>query len=211
MAGSIFYRKWVIRKTLRKLYALRQQDDETSYMNALKAMDVTLYFPKFTRNLLILNYYVDKKEKEKAYLAYEEIKLVKTNRENRIAMNMKMYGFFLENKEQEQASICLEELLRLLKQSKAKNAKSLLREVEQLDAVYLQKNIEWIPILLDGVKQVKDPEYQSILLFRLAKLYYYAKDEENCKQAIIEACEHTRQEANKKRLQYVLHHLEDLA
>lgn len=208
--GSILYRRYVIHKTLRKLYTQKASGNEDAYMKAIDTLEVKLYFPAYTRELLRLNYYVDVNQREKVLQHFEIIKKMKAKADNQIAMYSTLFAYFLDQKEIENAKECCQNLYRLLENRKEKKYIAMLNEVRQLDGIYLQHDTTWIAILEDVCRNVKDPESLSVLKYRLAKLYMMAQKPHMCKEALLEAISYTKNKQEQVKLNYLLHHLQEL-
>lgn len=209
--GSFAYRKYVIRKTLQRLYKERMRKDEASYLQALNGLDVRLYFPAFTRELLKLNYYIAEKKHEEVMKHYMAIQKLKASSKDQSAMYSTMLGYFIEQKDVKNAKECVDTLYALLGSKKDKTSIALLNEVRQLDGIYLQKDPTWIAILEEILTQMKDHEEISVLQYRLAKLYYDINEKGKSKTYLMQAYENTRNIQAKEKLQYLMHHIQELA
>lgn len=210
IAGSLLYRRFVINKTLRRLYQLRQQGEEASYMQALDALDVRLYFSSFTRELLRLGYYLAKYDTPWVNALYDRLCQSKTNAKNRIALYSRVFPYFLEQKEEERAKACAKKLYELLADRKETKYVLLYNEVRQLEGIYLKRDLSWIEVLEGIVPQIRDEESLSVLQFRLAKLYMMKQDVEKSRALLLEAMTHSKDEASRTRLHYLLHHMQEL-
>ena len=174
---TFFYQKKVQGDLLKKLYVYKANHDQEGFMNTLDSSYTRFVFSKFTIEFMKLNYYLDHHDYLQAKEQFKKFNNMKLNDRNAIALNTRMFNGALEAKDVTLASNIKKVLMPILEKQKEENYKLIYGEIEQLDKIYIQKDVSIIPDLLEVLDVCKDDNIKSLLCFRLAKLYHYQKND----------------------------------
>jgi len=101
-------------------------------------------------------------------------------------------------------------LLELLKNKKDHKSSLMLEEINQLNAIYIEKDTSIIKDLLETFEDCENKDIKCLLCFRIAKLYYYMNDKDNAQKYINLAIDYSENEKNKHDLIKILNNLDEL-
>ena len=207
---TFLYQKKLKNDLLRKLYALKQQKDENNFFAALDDTYTKFVLSKFSIGYMKYNYYLEEGKYEDAKIMFNELKDVKTNNPNRLSLYLSMFNKAIENKDNEFASSIKDDLVECVNKYADNKAKLIKGEIEQLDKIYLKKDVSILPELILSFEQADNDEIKSLLAFRIAKLYHYENNEQEVKKYLLLAKEYTQSLNNKKEIENIMSDLNRL-
>ena len=208
--GSSVYHKWSQDKVLKKLYKYKIKQDIEEFMNIINSSYLKLTFAKHSLAIMKLNYYIDANLNKEALEYYGTIKDMKVPPKDKLALLMKVYGFALQTKNIDLSKETRDSLLELLNNKKDDKSKLMIGEINQLNAIYIEKDTSIIGDLIETFEDCENNDIKSLLCFRIAKLYYYMNDENNIRKYIKLAISYSENEKNKHDLLKILSNLNEL-
>lgn len=171
--ASVCYKKWSINYALKKLYKYRISNRDIEYISALDSFYIKFIFNYFTRQFMKLNYYIDKKNNYKVEEIINTFKNIKMSQNEMIVLYTKLFGYYLENKNYIKAEKIIEKLNPILHRKKDQKSILIMGELEQLERIYIKKDVSLINELEEIIETIEDSNVKSIIYYRLAKLYSY--------------------------------------
>lgn len=197
--ASLFYKRWAVNYGLKRLYALRNAGDSEAFLQALDSSYIRLHFSPFARQLMKLNYRIDRGEDREAEALLAGFEKLKCSDKDRIALCTKVLSYALDRRQYDRAREYMEKLRELLEDKKDPQSQALLLELGQLEGIYLKKDPALIPVLEQLLKSAGG-ENGSVLCYRLARLYHAQGDGQSADRYLEQALRLTTQSPSQKAL-----------
>lgn len=210
IVGTFLYQKKLKDDLLCKLYRLKQEKNESLFFNALDDYYTKFVLSKFSIGYMKYNYYLEEDRYQEAKEKFDELKDIKTNNNNKLSLYLSMFNKAIEHKDQEFAISIKNKLIDIVNKNPDNKAKVIKGEIEQLDKIYLKKDISILPDLIETFDQAENDEVKSLLAYRIAKLYHYAKNDDEAYKYLLLAKEYTMSLNNKKGIEIVMKDLNRL-
>lgn len=208
-AAVWLYQKWAVKKAAMKMMEIRQTGSEEEFIQALDSGYAKLSFNDFTRNMMKLNYWIEKGRGDEIERLIPEIEKVRMDEKQTAAVLSRLFGWYVENGNVKKAASARDKLYKLLKGKTDDYSLGLLHEADQVDAVYLRKDLSYIPVLESMISEINNPEQKAVYQYRLAKLYRAAGRTEDAVSVLKEAYAQSAG-AQKKKLEMLSMHPEQL-
>ncbi len=177
---------------MRGLSALRGQAERE--LRLLYQRDVELYLERLEHNgrlalvfrkpmllLFQLEGYMKKGDDGAIRRIIAQMDRMKLPPRDRVEFYQKRLSFFASVGEGEEARASRDALAAFLKKSRADRVEkyqAMLRDADQIIAVYVDRDTSAIPALRDQAAQTADPVQRGVIQYRLAKLYYFDGNED---------------------------------
>lgn len=197
--ASVLYRRWAVNYGLKRLYALRNAGDSEAFLQAVDSSYIRLHFSPFARQLMKLNYRIDRGEDREAEALLPGFEKLKCSDKDRIALYTRVLSYALDRREYERAREYMEKLRGVLRDKKDPQSQALSLELEQLDGIYLRKDPALIPVL-EQLLESAGGENGSVLCYRLARLHHAQGDEQETDRYLEQALKLTAQGPSQKAL-----------
>ncbi len=188
---------------------IRQTGSEEEFIQALDSGYAKFSFNDFTRNMMKLNYWIEKGRGDEIERLIPEIEKVRMDEKQTAAVLSRLFGWYVENGNVKKAASARDKLYKLLKGKTDDYSLGLLHEADQVDAVYLRKDLSYIPVLESMISEINNPEQKAVYQYRLAKLYRAAGRTEDAVSVLKEAYAQSAG-AQKKKLEMLMMHPEQL-
>ena len=188
---------------------IRQTGSEEEFIQALDSGYAKFSFNDFTRNMMKLNYWIEKGRGDEIERLIPEIEKVRMDEKQTAAVLSRLFGWYVENGNVKKAVSARDKLYKLLKGKTDDYSLGLLHEADQVDAVYLRKDLSYIPVLESMISEINNPEQKAVYQYRLAKLYRAAGRTEDAVSVLKEAYAQSAG-AQKKKLEMLSMHPEQL-
>lgn len=208
-AAVWLYQKWAVKKAAIKMMQIRQTGSEEEFIQALDSGYAKFSFNDFTRNMMKLNYWIEKGRGDEIERLIPEIEKVRMDEKQTAAVLSRLFGWYVENGNVKKAASARDKLYKLLKGKTDDYSLGLLHEADQVDAVYLRKDLSYIPVLESMISEINNPEQKAVYQYRLAKLYRAAGRTEDAVSVLKEAYAQSAG-AQKKKLEMLMMHPEQL-
>ena len=208
-AAVWLYQKWAVKKAAMKMMEIRQTGSEEEFIQALDSGYAKFSFNDFTRNMMKLNYWIEKGRGDEIERLIPEIEKVRMDEKQTAAVLSRLFGWYVENGNVKKAASARDKLYKLLKGKTDDYSLGLLHEADQVDAVYLRKDLSYIPVLESMISEINNPEQKAVYQYRLAKLYRAAGRTEDAVSVLKEAYAQSAG-AQKKKLEVLMMHPEQL-
>jgi predicted Zn-dependent protease len=208
-AAVWLYQKWAVKKAAMKMMEIRQTGSEEEFIQALDSGYAKFSFNDFTRNMMKLNYWIEKGRGDEIERLIPEIEKVRMDEKQTAAVLSRLFGWYVENGNVKKAASARDKLYKLLKGKTDDYSLGLLHEADQVDAVYLRKDLSYIPVLESMISEINNPEQKAVYQYRLAKLYRAAGRTEDAVSVLKEAYAQSAG-AQKKKLEMLSMHPEQL-
>gem|GEM_PF-1640035 len=208
-AAVWLYQKWAVKKAAMKMMEIRQTGSEEEFIQALDSGYAKFSFNDFTRNMMKLNYWIEKGRGDEIERLIPEIEKVRMDEKQTAAVLSRLFGWYVENGNVKKATSARDKLYKLLKGKTDDYSLGLLHEADQVDAVYLRKDLSYIPVLESMISEINNPEQKAVYQYRLAKLYRAAGRTEDAVSVLKEAYAQSAG-AQKKKLEMLMMHPEQL-
>lgn len=208
-AAVWLYQKWAVKKAAMKMMEIRQTGSEEEFIQALDSGYAKFSFNDFTRNMMKLNYWIEKGRGDEIERLIPEIEKVRMDEKQTAAVLSRLFGWYVENGNVKKAASARDKLYKLLKGKTDDYSLGLLHEADQVDAVYLRKDLSYIPVLESMISEINNPEQKAVYQYRLAKLYRAAGRTEDAVSVLKEAYAQSAG-AQKKKLEMLMMHPEQL-
>jgi len=208
-AAVWLYQKWAVKKAAMKMMEIRQTGSEEEFIQALDSGYAKFSFNDFTRNMMKLNYWIEKGRGDEIERLIPEIEKVRMDEKQTVAVLSRLFGWYVENGNVKKAASARDKLYKLLKGKTDDYSLGLLHEADQVDAVYLRKDLSYIPVLESMISEINNPEQKAVYQYRLAKLYRAAGRTEDAVSVLKEAYAQSAG-AQKKKLEMLSMHPEQL-
>lgn len=209
VAAVYLYQKWAVKKAAMKMMEIRQTGSEEEFIQALDSGYAKFSFNDFTRNMMKLNYWIEKGRGDEIERLIPEIEKVRMDEKQTAAVLSRLFGWYVENGNVKKAASARDKLYKLLKGKTDDYSLGLLHEADQVDAVYLRKDLSYIPVLESMISEINNPEQKAVYQYRLAKLYRAAGRTEDAVSVLKEAYAQSAG-AQKKKLEMLMMHPEQL-
>lgn len=200
LVASIVYKRWAVSYTLRKLYRLRQMEDSRPFIEAVDSELARFHFSKFTRTFMKLNYWIGREAHEEVQVLIPVIESMKCSAAEQTALYSKLFGYTLEQGQYGAAQEYQKKLEALLKGRTDRRSAAVRQEVDQLERVYLKRDVSAIPEL-EAALDTAAGETEAVICYRLAKLYYAKGDEDRTAEYLKRACRCTSNGPAKRKLE----------
>ena len=208
-AAVWLYQKWAVKKAAMKMMEIRQTGSEEEFIQALDSGYAKFSFNDFTRNMMKLNYWIEKGRGDEIERLIPEIEKVRMDEKQTAAVLSRLFGWYVENGNVKKAASARDKLYKLLKGKTDDYSLGLLHEADQVDAVYLRKDLSYVPVLESMISEINNPEQKAVYQYRLAKLYRAAGRTEDAVSVLKEAYAQSAG-AQKKKLEMLSMHPEQL-
>jgi predicted Zn-dependent protease len=208
-AAVWLYQKWAVKKAAMKMMEIRQTGSEEEFIQALDSGYAKFSFNDFTRNMMKLNYWIEKGRGDEIERLIPEIEKFRMDEKQTAAVLSRLFGWYVENGNVKKAASARDKLYKLLKGKTDDYSLGLLHEADQVDAVYLRKDLSYIPVLESMISEINNPEQKAVYQYRLAKLYRAAGRTEDAVSVLKEAYAQSAG-AQKKKLEMLSMHPEQL-
>lgn len=209
VAAVYLYQKWAVKKAAMKMMEIRQTGSEEEFIQALDSGYAKFSFNDFTRNMMKLNYWIEKGRGDEIERLIPEIEKVRMDEKQTAAVLSRLFGWYVENGNVKKAASARDKLYKLLKGKTDDYSLGLLHEADQVDAVYLRKDLSYVPVLESMISEINNPEQKAVYQYRLAKLYRAAGRTEDAVSVLKEAYAQSAG-AQKKKLEMLSMHPEQL-
>lgn len=209
VAAVYLYQKWAVKKAAMKMMEIRQTGSEEEFIQALDSGYAKFSFNDFTRNMMKLNYWIEKGRGDEIERLIPEIEKVRMDEKQTAAVLSRLFGWYVENGNVKKAASARDKLYKLLKGKTDDYSLGLLHEADQVDAVYLRKDLSYVPVLESMISEINNPEQKAVYQYRLAKLYRAAGRTEDAVSVLKEAYAQSAG-AQKKKLEMLMMHPEQL-
>ena len=209
-AAVWLYQKWAVKKAALKMMEIRQTGSEEEFIQALDSGYARFSFNDFTRNMMKLNYWIEKGRGDEIEHLIPELEKIRMDEKQTAAVLSRLFGWYVENGNAEKAASARDKLYRLLEGKTDDYSLGLLHEADQVDAVYLRKDLSYIPVLESMISEIENPEQKAMYQYRLAKLYRAAARTEDAVSELKEASALVSAETQKKKLEMLSKHPEQL-
>ena len=157
-----------------------------------------------------LNYWIEKGRGDEIEHLIPELEKIRMDEKQTAAVLSRLFGWYVENGNAEKAASVRDKLYRLLEGKTDDYSLGLLHEADQVDAVYLRKDLSYIPVLESMISEIENPEQKAMYQYRLAKLYRAADRTEDAVSELKEASALVSAETQKKKLEMLSKHPEQL-
>lgn len=198
------YQNHIRNKLLRELYSYKINKQQKEFFELLDSFQSKFCLSTFTILFMKFNYYMDSNEYDKAKILYKEIEKQKMNNQNEVALKLKMFYSSVEKKDYEMAKNIKNSLMLALSKYKGKDSETIKGEVEQIDKIYLQKDVSILPELVEAFDNADEDAIKGLLCFRIAKLYHVINDEDSVNKYLNLAKHYTLNENAKKSLDHII-------
>ena len=174
------------------LSALRGQAEQE--LRLLYQQDVDLYLERLENNkrlglvfrrpvllLFRLEGYMKKGDDEAIRRTIAQLDRMRLPPRDRVQFCQQRLSFFAAEGDAAEARASRDALAACLKKARAdrlEKYQAMLRDADQILAVYVDRDTGIIPALRDQAAQISDPVQRGVLQYRLAKLYYFDGDDE---------------------------------
>lgn len=199
IVASAAYRRWAVNYGLKRLYTLRRAGDSEGFLQAVDSSYIRLHFSPFARQLMKLNYRIDRGEDREVEELLPAFETLRCSDKDRTALYTRMLGYTLDRRQYDRAREYAGQLRGLLEGKKDPQSQALSLELEQLEGIYLRKDTALIPVL-EQVLETAEGENASVLCYRLARLYHAKGDEGETDRYLERALGLTGQELSRKAL-----------
>ncbi len=199
IVASLFYKRWAVNYGLKRLYALRNAGNSEEFLQAVDSSYIRLHFSPFARQLMKLNYWIDRGENGKVEELLPTFEELKCSQKDRITFYSRALGYTLEKGRPQQAREYMDKLESLLKDKTDPQSQAIKLELGQLDGIYLKKDTSLIPVLEQLLEQTKG-ENASVICYRLARLYHAKGDPVQTDRYLDRALSLTGQEPSRNAL-----------
>lgn len=198
-------RRHIVNKLLKQLYRLAYvEHDSQAFQELVDSPKARLVLSVFTRYFLKLRYFIDKDLVISVDETYETIRYLRMNANDLLAVNQIMFGYCLEHQRFKEAEDILNKLRRMLSKQHEMAKIMLLFDCELTYDIYVNKNTQRIPDLKELLAKAEDDETKAVYLYRLAMLYAVAPETGDCRAALNQALQLTKQPASQQRLRRLL-------
>ena len=204
------YRRWALNTAMKRLYELKANADGKEYIEALDSRYAQFNFSPFTRNMMKLNYWIEQDREDEVRKLLSALDQTSTNDKEKATFLSRLFGYYVSRGDMEKAAKYRDILQNLLAGKKDDFSAGILYEADQVDAVFIRKDPAYIPAIESMITEVTNPSQKAMYMYRLAKLYYADGNTSKAMQILEEALEVTEDEAERKKLEILLRHPEQL-
>lgn len=205
------YQNYLRNKLLRQLYELKTKNQQEAFMKLLDSFQSRFCLSAFTILFMKFNYYLDAGKYEDGKQIFPDIMSLKLNTKNAVAAKLRMFSSSIQNKDYEYANEIKNSLMSSLNAYRGKNAEVIKGEVEQIDKIYLQKDVTILPNLVEALESTNDQTVKELLCFRIAKLYYVINDGDAVNKYLDMAYNYAKNEQSKLSIKHIIENHSELA
>lgn len=207
---AYLYQKWAVKRAAQKLMEIRQTGSEKDFIQALDSGYVHFSFNEFTRNMMKLNYWIEKGNRDEIEQLISVLEKTKMDEKQTATVLSRLFGWYVETGNYKKAASARDKIYRLLEGKNDDFSAGLLHETDQVDAVYLRKDTAYIPVLESMISEIENPAQKAVYQYRLARLYRAAGRTPEACELLKQASDLAAGEAEKKKLEMLSQHPEQL-
>lgn len=175
--GSFYFLSVIRKKTINELnHLLLNERNYFLYQELLNNKKLRIVFSKAQIAVLQLQGYMMEGDDEKIISLISDIDEMKLKGYAKLNYLLKRFTYFIDILNQDESKHSLDMLESLVLNAKSNDdAIKLLNEARFTYAIYIDKDITLIPKLKSMIDKDNHPQVKGILMYRLAKLYYFNK------------------------------------
>ncbi len=157
------------------------------YLELLNNKRLRIAFSKAELKLLKLEGLLALGSDEEVENIINELDNTKLKKRYKLDFLNKRFTYFVEKNNKKEAKKTYEDLHHLLEKNKHAEAKKILKEAKRILDIYINRDTSLINTLLVEAKETENQVVKGITYYRVAKLYYFLKDNKKAKEYLQEA------------------------
>lgn len=178
IAGAYIYQKWAQKQFLNKLYVIRATGKKEDYLAALDTNYAKFVLSDSTRIQMKLKYCIQNDQIEEIQKIMDSLADQKLSKGEKAQAYFQLFGYYVQKEEIKEAEQCKQILDTLLEKTDTKEQELIKGEAEQIEQIYIKKNVDLIPDLEETLVDMQNKQVKAVLCSRLAYLYKQAGMEE---------------------------------
>ncbi len=157
------------------------------YLELLKNKRLRIAFSKVELKLLKLEGLLALGTDEEVETLIIELDNTKLKKRYKLDFLNKRFTYFVEKNNKKEAKKTYEDLEFLLAKNKHSEAKKILKEAKRVLDIYINRDTSLINTLIVEAKETENQVVKGVNYYRIAKLYYFSKDNKKAKEYLQEA------------------------
>lgn len=157
------------------------------YLELLKNKRLRIAFSKVELKLLKLEGLLALGTDEEVETLIIELDNTKLKKRYKLDFLNKRFTYFVEKNNKKEAKKTYEDLEFLLAKNKHSEAKKILKEAKRVLDIYINRDTSLINTLIVEAKETENQVVKGVNYYRIAKLYYFSKDNKKAREYLQEA------------------------
>lgn len=157
------------------------------YLELLKNKRLRIAFSKVELKLLKLEGLLALGTDEEVENIISELDNTKLKKKYKLDFLNKRFAYYVEKNNKKEAKKTYDDLEFLLAKNKHSEARKILKEAKRVLDIYINRDTSLINTLIIEAKETENQVVRGVNYYRIAKLYYFSKDNKKAKEYLEEA------------------------